>query len=109
SDDRISEAPAYFQKALALDPSYALAHYALGRLLARLSKYPEARVELEQAVALEPSLTEGYYQLAHTYVRLGESEKANRAMASFKKYQGIEQSERQELLKHAQTVIRSEP
>jgi len=109
SENRSQEALPYFQRALALDPSYALAHYQLGRLYARASQYHEARAELEKAVGLQPDLAEAYYQLAHTYQRLDEEQKADQAMQTFKKYRGEEYTERQEVLKEVQNVVKSQP
>jgi tetratricopeptide (TPR) repeat protein len=97
------------KKALTLDPSYALAHYQLGRVLARTGRYPEARDELEKAIALQHDLLEAYYQLGHTYLRLGEQQKAEQALATFKKYRGVEYSERQEVLKQMQHAVAGGP
>jgi tetratricopeptide (TPR) repeat protein len=109
SENRDPEARAALEEALSLEPSYALAHYHLGRLLARSGDYSKARVELEKATALQPDLAEAFYQLAHTYRRLGENAKADQALATFRKYRAEEFSERQQILKGVQEVVRGEP
>ena len=109
SENRMSEALAPLQKAIALDPSYALAHYQLGRLWTRNGSYSEASAELEKAIALQPDLSEAYYQIGQAYRRLGEKEKADRALELFRKYHAAEYSERQEVLKEMQEVVRGQP
>ena len=109
TEDRISEAEQRLRIALDLYPSYALAHYQLGRLLERERKYPEARVHLEKAVALGPELTEAYFVLAHVYMRVGEKDKAQQAMATFKSHRAEEFSERQEILRRAAGAFESTP
>jgi predicted Zn-dependent protease len=97
------------QKAIALDPSYAQAHYQAGRLLVRLGQYKEARDELEKAIALQPEFPEAYYQLGQVEIRLGEKEKGQQALAKFQKFRAAEFSERQGLLKQARQIIQGEP
>ena len=109
SENRVSEALAPLRKAIALDPSYALAHYQLGRLWTRNGRYSEASAELEKAIALQPDLSEAYYQIGQAYRRLGEKEKADRALELFRKYHAAEYSERQEVLKEMQEVVRGQP
>jgi len=102
------EAQKEIERSIRLRPSYALAHYQLGRLLVRENDYAGARQELEKAVTLEAAFPEAYFQLAHAYTRLGEKEKAKAALAEFQKYHAEEYSERQEVLKQAQKTMQGQ-
>jgi Tfp pilus assembly protein PilF len=109
SDSRDAAAEQRFQSALAIDPSYALAHYQLGRIYDRSARYAEARQQLEKAVALDPELTEAYWLLHHAYLRLGEKDKAREALATFHSRQAVEYDERQEILRRAQQSVQTAP
>jgi Flp pilus assembly protein TadD len=105
SENEPLEARAHLEKAVELDPQYALPRYQLGRLCIRIGKYREASEELRKAVASEPDLTGAYYLLAHAYEHLGEKEKAQQALADFKKYHAAEYNERKELLRQMQNTM----
>ena len=105
SEDHLAEARERFQKTLRLDPSYALAHYQMGRLLARTGKPEEARQELEKAISLQPDLSEAYYALSRTYYKLGDKEKGDQALALFRRLRAAEYTERQEILRQMQQAI----
>jgi len=91
-----------FRQAVQLAPRYGLAHYQLGKLLARSDHFRPAADEFEQAVKLDPTLGSAYYQLSRMYARLGDREKSNRALAEFQKlYQQQNNSESQELTNDA--------
>ena len=77
-------------------------------IIARIDDQIITRAELERAVALQPDSPEAYYLLQHTYLRLGEKEKAENALATFKKYHAAEYSERQDLLKQMQKIVGGE-
>jgi len=49
------EAEEGFRRAIAADPSYALAHHWYGEMLAFLGRHGEAITHLKQAIALDPS------------------------------------------------------
>jgi tetratricopeptide (TPR) repeat protein len=106
SDNQLPEALVHFQTALTVMPNYALAYYQAGRVLARSGKYEEAANDFEKAVAQQPNLTEAYYHLAQTYRKLGETEKAQTALANFLKNNSAEYSERQDMLKQMQEIVR---
>ena len=53
-DWRWQESEAEFRRAIALDPSYALAHHWYGEMLAYLGRFDEAIAEMSKARALEP-------------------------------------------------------
>jgi tetratricopeptide (TPR) repeat protein len=64
------------RSAIALDPSFAEAHFQLGVLLAAQGQTQAAASELERAVALEPGWAEAHYRLAQVDRRMGEIAKA---------------------------------
>lgn len=82
-----------FIKAIELKPEYALSHYELGKVRAQIKQWKEAGEELEKAIAIDPGLTSAYYQLGLVYGKLGEKEKAEQALASFRKLQQQEMDE----------------
>ena len=84
-----NEADAYFRKAIAIDPSYALAHLGLGSLL--MPKYiasgqrqdlDEGVASLTRAMELDPSNGEPYVFLAYMYLRQDRYDEACRAARS---------------------------
>ena len=109
SAGKTPEAVLEFRRAIQLQGSYGLPHYQLGRVMVRTKQYTEARLELERAISLDPDLPEAYYQLGLVYTRLGESEKAARMLAVFKKYRSEERSERTEVLQQAQHAMGEKP
>ena len=62
SDDRAAEAE--FRTAIALDPSYALAHHWYGNLLTVQGRYAESMSEHRTALALDPTSPATYKWLA---------------------------------------------
>jgi tetratricopeptide (TPR) repeat protein len=73
------------KKAAQLKPEYALPHYELGKLWVNSKQWKEASQQFESTIAADPGFTSAYYQLARVYARLGESEKAERTLADFKR------------------------
>jgi TolB-like protein/Tfp pilus assembly protein PilF len=81
--DSLAHAKEHFEKAIALDPNYALAYAGLGSVHALTfiqTSNPEemqrARPHLERAIALDPELGEPYPWLCYLYFRMGEPVKA---------------------------------
>lgn len=109
SREKLSEACKHFQRALELDPSYALAHYQLGLLFAHQGDYRSARAELQQATALEPDLYEAYYPLGHALQRLGNKKEAVGAFAIFQRYSAERNSQRQTMSTLLQEAVKQEP
>lgn len=54
--DEIGDAASAYQRAIALDPNYALAHYNLGAILDGQGKYERAIREYTMALRLDPTL-----------------------------------------------------
>ena len=74
------QAAAQFEKAIAADPEYALAHDWLGveyRILGRLN---EAREEFERSIALDPDSWSGHYDFAVLLSQTGDLTGAERSV-----------------------------
>ena len=69
------------RKVIALSPTFARAHLALGKALMRDGKVPDAIAELEEAARLEPKSGEAHYQLGLALARAGRKEEASAALA----------------------------
>jgi serine/threonine-protein kinase len=65
-----------FQRALALNPRYAAAHYAVGNALVVAGRLQDARAEIEQSVQLDPFSNTWNEQLVVFYSGLGELDRA---------------------------------
>ena len=74
--DKLAAAAGWFQRGLAVAPSYPELHYYLGIVRFRQRRWSEASASLHQAVALEPSLIEAYYPLSQTLRKLGRTGEA---------------------------------
>jgi Flp pilus assembly protein TadD len=64
------------EKALAINPNDAAAHFELGSALERTQRYAEAAREWERAAQLAPNDAATHYRLARVYDRLGKHEEA---------------------------------
>ncbi len=80
--DRIQDATDDYQKAIVLDPAYALAHINLGRLYYTSGKKTEARKEFEAAAASAPDLAMPFFNLG---VLDGEEKKFESAAEFYRK------------------------
>jgi tetratricopeptide (TPR) repeat protein len=72
----VAEAIAHYQKALAIQPDHAKAHYNLGNALAAQSKLDEAIVEFQKALAIQPDQPEVLNNLATALLRNGQVDEA---------------------------------
>jgi tetratricopeptide (TPR) repeat protein/mono/diheme cytochrome c family protein len=77
-----AEARAHFEKALALDPDYALAHQGLALVLANGGREDDAIRHLREAVRLNTRLEEAHYNLG---VLLTRQHQPAAAVASFRR------------------------
>ena len=68
-----------------IDPSFAAARLALGKLHVRAERWADAAAQLERAVALDPGLAEAHYQLGRVYARLKRTSEAQAELATFKR------------------------
>jgi tetratricopeptide (TPR) repeat protein len=85
---------AAYERALALDPSYAEVHLELGRLFVQMKNLEKARTQLERALELEPDFYEADYLLGRLFYQMGDREQSRGYLASFeeKKTALMEQS-----------------
>jgi tetratricopeptide (TPR) repeat protein len=68
------------RKVVALAPTFARGHLALGKALLQAGKVPEAIDELNEAVRLEPGRGESHYQLGLALSRAGRKDDADVAL-----------------------------
>jgi tetratricopeptide (TPR) repeat protein len=80
---RIGEAIEKLQKAVALDPTFADAHYELRKALAQAGRPEEAVRELKRSLDLNPSLAEAHYQLGLVYKKLGDQTRSAEQLRLF--------------------------
>jgi tetratricopeptide (TPR) repeat protein len=64
------------RRVIALDPTFARAHLALGKALLRDGTIADAVTELQEAARLEPKSGEAHYQLGLALARAGRKEEA---------------------------------
>ena len=72
----VKEALAFFKKAIALQPDYALAYYNVGCIHKLASNFLEALVYFKKAIALQPNYFIAYCQSGDAFYELGRSEEA---------------------------------
>jgi tetratricopeptide (TPR) repeat protein len=72
----LEEAAVSYRKAAELDPGSFDAWHALGMVLMKLQRYPEAIEAGQRAVALKPNEQMGYTSLSLAYVRNGQIKEA---------------------------------
>ncbi len=77
-------------KAIALDPSLAEAHYLLGNLALTKGQTEKALPELELAVKLDPKPSSAHYALARAYLRLGQRAEGMEQMRLFQQLKAKE-------------------
>tara|TARA_Y100001968_G_C19418168_1_gene750166 strand:+ start:564 stop:2165 length:1602 start_codon:yes stop_codon:yes gene_type:complete len=73
---KLEEAEVFSQKAIALKPDFADAHYNLANTLSDLGKFKEAEISLRKVIQIEPKYTKAYTNLGNILKDLGELEEA---------------------------------
>ncbi len=68
---KFDAAAASFQRAISLDPGYALGHNNFGEALGELRQYNRALESFNKAIALDAKLVRARYNIGITYGRLG--------------------------------------
>jgi tetratricopeptide (TPR) repeat protein len=76
NQQKFAEAQKYFEKALSVNPKFAVARLNLGVALLSQQKLEPARAALEQATEQRPKDPYGWYNLGLVYKDTGETEKA---------------------------------
>ncbi|MGI9068843.1 MAG: tetratricopeptide repeat protein [Pyrinomonadaceae bacterium] len=89
--NRLAEAEALLTPALALAPDNVLALYDYARLAVKRRDYAEAVKRLEQVIAKFPTHAKAHYQLMLAYRQLGQADKAQAALAEFKRLKALEE------------------
>jgi Tfp pilus assembly protein PilF len=85
----------YLKRAVELDPSFAPARFALGRLYVRGERWQEAAAQLEQVVKLDPEFADARYQLGRVYVRLRRQADAKRELDAFQELSRTQKERRE--------------
>lgn len=75
------EAVSHLEKAVSLQPRFAVAHVSLGKLYLKRKELSLAIQEFKRAIQDDPSETAAYYQLSVAYRKKGEKEKALEALS----------------------------
>jgi tetratricopeptide (TPR) repeat protein len=65
-----------YQRAAALDPQCAAAHYRMGVVLGCLGRWPEAAAAYEEAIRLQPEDGNAYLNLGFVYYEQGRDSQA---------------------------------
>ncbi len=71
-----AEAEAAYRKAITVDPNYALAHFNLGILLSRQSKFSAAAYEFRQTLRTDPNNARAHHCLGLALVEMGQYRRA---------------------------------
>jgi tetratricopeptide (TPR) repeat protein len=72
----VAQSVRLLERALKLDPGFADAHLALGKIYFEQARYPEAIRALESAVRLDPASAAACYRLSQAYQKAGNPQKA---------------------------------
>ncbi len=86
SDQGGGEAMNSFDRAIAANPSYALAYYRKGQLSVRSRNFNVAQESLKKAIDLDPSYAPAYRELADMYYYANQYELA---LSTFQKFVGL--------------------
>lgn len=73
---RLDEAIFYLQKALVLDPTFAMAHNSLGSVLDDCGRSNEAIAEFQKALEIDPNFASAHYNLACSLDGRGRTDEA---------------------------------
>ena len=83
----LTKVEALLRRAAALDTSHAKARLQLGILLSEQRRWREAIIPLRAAATLEPRLAQAHFRLSQAYRRTGQTERADRSLATFEALQ----------------------
>lgn len=85
----VSEASAYYSKAVGLHPDDAEANFGLAKTLIEMDQTSKALPILERAVQLDPTNATAHYRLSMLYRENGRREDATKELAEFQKYKQV--------------------
>ena len=83
AENRLDEASALYQQAIAVKPSFKLAYFNLGYALRKTNDLEGAARAYEKYVELDPEDPDGFFGLGESYRRLGQQAKAIAAYEQF--------------------------
>jgi superkiller protein 3 len=96
-------------RAVKLEPAFAPARLALGKLYARTNRFEEAASEFERVIKLDANIAEAYYQLGRVYTKLKRVGEAQATLATFKRLtdeqKEQEQKERADIVRRLANVL----
>jgi tetratricopeptide (TPR) repeat protein len=98
--DRIES---HLTRAVVLDPSFAPARLALGKLYFRLVRLPEAVEQFQRVVELNPNLAEAHYHLGQIYRRL---KKINDSQTEFATFARLSDNQREQAQTDRKEIVR---
>lgn len=85
----LARAQTEFERAVALDPNDAAAHFQLGILYDQQKSTQRAIHEYQECIRVNPELAAAHYRLASDYRRVGQEGKASTQMAVYEKLQEL--------------------
>jgi tetratricopeptide (TPR) repeat protein len=93
----------YLVRAVKLEPSFAPARLALGKLYFRTDRLKEALAQFEEVIKVDPNLAETYYQLGRLYTRLKRTKEAQTTLEKFKQ---LSESQKETQQKERKEIVR---
>jgi len=93
----------HLSRATELEPNFAPARLALGKLYLRTNRAADAVGQLEQAIKLDANLAEAYYQIGRAYTKLKRTADAQNVLATFKR---LSDSQKEQELKDRKDIVR---
>jgi tetratricopeptide (TPR) repeat protein len=101
----LTNAERLLQGALRAAPDLPEAHYEMGILLQRESRWKDSIPDLEAAIRLKPDDAAAHYRLALALQRTGQRDKAREEIGLQQKYSAQENRERDQHLSQMQTLL----
>jgi tetratricopeptide (TPR) repeat protein len=81
----MQQVEALLRKAIALDDTFADAHFQLGNLYAARRDYQQSVSQYLHVIGLDPKLADAHYRLGTDYTHIGEKDKAQAEFAVYQK------------------------
>lgn len=90
-----ARAERHLARAVELEPDFASARLALGKLYVRQERWADAAAEFERVTRLDPQSADARYQLGRVYVRLKRQADAQRELDAFKQLSEAQKERRE--------------